>query len=326
MSNYTNALHGLQQHINNYLANASFDEVLDQKVNRAQYFNAWFSPLYVKQRLHVIANANFNSYNLGFTDTNITEFALLTDERVPLDAFFIVTQLLFANKHIIYPIAENNDKVLEYLLNLIPNNNITFTKQRIKNVHAYIIDRKQVNNTLQEYFINRNSLFLNCIGIVAVLTGNENKMQLQLLASGIFHYFGQGKYSIRKIYVPANYEIRQLYPYFEEYAQCAMNNNYANNYGYNQSVYLMNLQKHYDNGFLLLKEDEAPIAPTGVMFYQFYENKLKLIETLTRTQQYTGIFEPSTINAPINMGLYDYLSLQPTSTLNLFITGTCKKH
>lgn len=47
---------------------------------------------------------------------------------------------------------------------------------------------------------------------------------------------------------------------------------YGNNYDYNKSIYLINGDKHFDNGFLLLKEDTKFASPLAVVFYETYES------------------------------------------------------
>jgi hypothetical protein len=39
-----------------------------------------------------------------------------------------------------------------------------------------------------------------------------------------------------------------------------------------KSIYLVNGTPHLDNGFLLLKEDEAIGSPISVLFYEYYDD------------------------------------------------------
>jgi len=41
---------------------------------------------------------------------------------------------------------------------------------------------------------------------------------------------------------------------------------------YHKSILLMNLTKHYDNGFMIFQEKEELHAPLATLNYHFYEN------------------------------------------------------
>lgn len=111
---------------------------------------------------------------------------------------------------------------------------------------------------------NRNS--------VAVLTGKESKEELEQLGRDIFDFFGLGCRSVSKIYLPQGYDITVLFEAIESYSSIRDHFKYNNNYDYNKSIYLINNEKHFDNGFLLLKEDTALASPLAVLFYEVYED------------------------------------------------------
>jgi hypothetical protein len=48
---------------------------------------------------------------------------------------------------------------------------------------------------------------------------------------------------------------------------------------------LVNAAKHYDNGFLLLKEDQSLASPLAVVFYEEYEDLNALNQTLTENAE-----------------------------------------
>ena len=47
---------------------------------------------------------------------------------------------------------------------------------------------------------------------------------------------------------------------------------YVNNYDFNKSIYLVNKEDHFDNGFLLLKEDLAIGSPISVVYFEYYND------------------------------------------------------
>jgi len=111
---------------------------------------------------------------------------------------------------------------------------------------------------------NRNSL--------AVLTGQETSDELSLLGNDIFDYFGLGCRSVSKLFVPKGYDFVPFFQAIEEHKTIKDHFKYNNNYDYNKSIYLINRNKHYDNGFLLLKEDTALSSPLAVVHYEEYND------------------------------------------------------
>lgn len=123
---------------------------------------------------------------------------------------------------------------------------------------------------------NRNS--------VAVLTGKESKEELSALGRDIFDFFGLGCRSVSKLYLPKGYEISTFFEAIESYSAIRDHYKYTNNYDYNKSIYLINKDKHFDNGFLLLKEDKALSSPLAVLFYEEYAD-LSEVESHIHEQQ-----------------------------------------
>jgi hypothetical protein len=131
------------------------------------------------------------------------------------------------------------------------------------------------NNTaryFEYYFGSKPNIIRKNRNSIAVLTGKETTEQLMHLGNDIFDYFGLGCRSVSKIFIPKDYPIATFFEAIEQYNSVKDHYKYNNNYDYNKSIYLVNGDKHYDNGFLLLKKDENIASPLAVVFYQEYEN------------------------------------------------------
>lgn len=124
---------------------------------------------------------------------------------------------------------------------------------------------------------NRNS--------IAVLTGKENADELQLLGHDIFDYFGLGCRNVSKLFVPEDYQFTAFFEGIESFQPILHHHKYNNNYDYNKSIYLVNLAKHLDNGFLLLKEDEKMTSPLAVVFYETYKDLMAVEQKLSGEQE-----------------------------------------
>lgn len=124
---------------------------------------------------------------------------------------------------------------------------------------------------------NRNS--------VAVLTGDESTEELVGLGHDIFNYFGLGCRSVSKLYFPKDYPIATFFEAIEQFSPIRDHFKYNNNYDYNKSIYLINKDKHYDNGFLLLKEDTNLSSPLAVLFYEEYTDIKELESKLDEQKE-----------------------------------------
>lgn len=131
------------------------------------------------------------------------------------------------------------------------------------------------NNTaryFEYYFGKKPNIIRKNRNSIAVLTGKESKEQLAKLGDDIFDYFGLGCRSVSKIFIPKDYAIADFFEAIADYKWVSDHYKYNNNYDYNKSIYLVNAEKHYDNGFLLLKRDENIASPLAVVFYDEYND------------------------------------------------------
>ncbi len=122
------------------------------------------------------------------------------------------------------------------------------------------------------YFGNKPHIIRKNRNSAAILTGNETPQHLQLLGNDIFDYFGLGCRSVSKLFVPKGYDIAAFFQGIASFADVITHHKYANNYDYNKSIYLINGDKHYDNGFLLVKPDERIASPLAVLYLEEYLN------------------------------------------------------
>lgn len=115
---------------------------------------------------------------------------------------------------------------------------------------------------------------------VAVLTGSESDEDLKNLGRDIFQYFGLGCRNVSKIFVKNEEVLHRLFQAIEPMSGIASHHKYHNNYEYNKSIYLVNGEKHMDNGFLILKESQDLVSPIAVLFYEVYSCEQSLTEQL----------------------------------------------
>jgi len=281
-------------------------ELLHTEINRARHYNHWHSEFFATQRLLTISqflSANtFIEFFKPFENlSNKPHFiGISSDENIPLEEFSVLLTILISGNSFQYKTSDKSDKlvslVFEMLSKHIPKykERIKFSDATLRNVDAlYFTQREKGNVVVEKYLKIKKSVLEFRSQSVSILKGDESNDEIALMGNDIFNYFGQGTGNIRKIYVPEGFDITRIYENIEQFNTVMEHSPYANNYQYHQSVYLMNRIKHLDNGFILFKEDPELRAPTGVMYYQFYENYKSLHSDLTNNSMVSNIYVKS---------------------------------
>ncbi len=272
------------------------DEALIAMLNSASNANAWFTAIEVNKAVKAIAEMLdeqdlvqwFETVEVAKTPKTV---GLILAGNIPLVGFHDVMCVLATGNIAQIKLSSSDNKLLPFLLNrlcdILPElkNHIVYAEQ-LKNFDAVIATGSNNTSRYFEYYFgkvpniirrNRNS--------VAVITGKESKEEIAQLGHDILDYFGMGCRSISKIFIPKDYDIKYFFEPLEPFQDIINHFKYNNNYDYNKSIYLVNLQTHYDNGFLLLKEDEGLSSPLAVLYYETYEDINEVAEKLTQQEE-----------------------------------------
>lgn len=116
----------------------------------------------------------------------------------------------------------------------------------------------------------------------AILLGGETNKELEELGNDTFHYFGLGCRNVSKLYIPEEYDLIPLLRQWEKFTPVVHHNKYANNYNYQRSIHLTNLKHFYDNGAILLIENDKLVSPISVVFYERYSDQEDLKNRIAR--------------------------------------------
>lgn len=283
-----NLINSLKQ-LGHFMANPT--DAFNEIIRLANHSNAWFTEDEIKKAL-ISLSTMLNEADLikWFEKIEITKnpknIGLILAGNIPLVGFHDVLCVLATGNIAQIKMSSSDDKLLPALLNqwidLEPQlaNHIIYA-ERLKDFDSIIATGSNNTSRYFEYYFgkvpniirkNRNS--------VAVLNGDETKTDLENLGHDIFDYFGLGCRSISKIYIPENYEVKFFFEPIEKYQPIINHFKYNNNYDYNKSIYLVNTVAHFDNGFILLKEDEGLTSPLAVLYYEKYSSITKLEEKL----------------------------------------------
>ena len=259
------------------------DEHLRDLMQRAPNHNAWFTIEEVERSLSSFqAMLQEKDLKKWLENVKITsqpkKVGLILAGNIPMVGFHDILCVLATGHIALIKLSSSDDKLLPAILTKLIQIEPLFEDQivyteRLKDFDAIIATGSNNTSRYFEYYFgkvphiirkNRNS--------VAVITGQESTEEIRQLGHDIFDYFGLGCRNVSKIYIPEDYDIKNFFEPLEDFQPIFNHFKYNNNYDYNKSIYLVNAAKHYDNGFLLLKEDKNLASPLAVLYYERYKN------------------------------------------------------
>ncbi|SMG10500.1 acyl-CoA reductase [Sphingobacterium psychroaquaticum] len=258
-------------------------QVLRDVIAQAAVKNPWYTPANtIKQMEAIASNLEYDkleAWVAPFGDIDTTKkVGLILAGNIPLVGFHDILAVLIAGFTAQIKVSSDDAGLTSFLLNALVEIEPQFATQievveRLKDFDLIIATGSDNSSRYFEYYFgqkpniirkNRNS--------IAILTGRESREQLEALGHDIFDYFGLGCRSVSKLYIPKDYPIDHFFEGIEIHKGIIDHFKYGNNYDYNKSIYLINGDKHFDNGFLLLKEDTKFASPLAVVFYETYES------------------------------------------------------
>jgi hypothetical protein len=267
---------------------------------RAKVKNPWFTLDNIKYALSSISDNYLNEKQIrnlieleGITDSAAAKkIGLIAAGNIPLVCFQDVIHILLSGNKVCLK-ASSLDEVLPlWIFNLAREIDPEILEywefsEKLNTVDAYIATGSANSSRYFEYYFSKKpNIIRHNRSSVAILNGKETAAEIRELASEIFQYFGLGCRNISSIWVPENYDFRFFYDTIEYWNTIQMHTKYRNNYDYIKSIYLVNREEHLDNGFLLLKEDEALSSPISVLFYHKYRQISEIEDWLKKNESH----------------------------------------
>ena len=286
------------------------DEDFRGYISAARNSNAWFTPQEVDRALKALSvMLNEADLQTCVKEIKITEIpkkvGLILAGNIPLVGFHDVLSVLATGNIALIKLSSSDDKLLPAVLRELCKIEPALEGQvvyveRLKDFEAVIATGSNNTSRYFDYYFGKvpNIIRKNRTS-VAVLTGQETQEEIAQLGHDLFDYFGLGCRNVSKIYVPENYEIKNFFEPIEQYNDIINHFKYNNNYDYNKSIYLVNSAKHFDNGFLLLKEDLGFSSPLAVLYYQSYHDIKEVEQVLTeQAENLQCIVSKANLNIP----------------------------
>ena len=147
-----------------------------------------------------------------------------------------------------------------------------FTSSKLEGFDAVIATGSNNTSRYFEYYFGKYPHIIrrNRNG-TAILDGTESLQDLELLGDDIFMYFGLGCRNVSKLYLPGDHDPDRLLNAWKRYGWIADHSKYRNNYDYHKSIFLVNGDDFYDNGFVLARKQAAFSSPVAVLHYETYD-------------------------------------------------------
>jgi hypothetical protein len=269
---------------------------LVSSIDDAFYQNPWFIPAFVKFSFSAWADAlqeeKISSWLKGYDypdkeGNRPRNVGIIMAGNIPMVGLHDLLCVLASGNHAIIRLS-SSDKILipaglDVLCQIDPRfiDQFTFTDQPLKDFDAIIATGNNNSARYFNFYFNKYPHIIrrNRNGI-AILNGMESDQSLRELADDIFMYFGLGCRNVSKIYTPAGFNIKSLFPHFEHYSFLAQSHRYCNNYDYQKSILLINTIEHLDNGFLLVRKNHSLLSPVSVLNVDTYESAESLSDEL----------------------------------------------
>lgn len=267
-------------------------EGLDGVIVRSSAQNPWYTQENITQALDAWASIltldKLEAWLAGYQADELTDrtVGLVLAGNIPLVGWHDILSVLIAGFRAQIKLSSSDLHLTSHLLGKLIDIEPAFAGQvnlveRLQGFDLVIATGSDNSARYFEYYFgkkphiirkNRNS--------VAVLDGGESAAELNALGHDIFDYFGLGCRNVSKVYLPQGYAVSTLFEGLESFQSVLQHHKYANNYDYNKSIYLINGETHYDNGFLLLKSDTRIASPLAVVYYEEYREMEVLAQRL----------------------------------------------
>ncbi|TLV04054.1 acyl-CoA reductase [Dyadobacter luticola] len=271
--------------LGDFINNAENEEIIYEWAALANSRNNWFTTVNVLKSLRAIASQFLNAKNLeawvgSYPEIhNAKKVGVVMAGNIPAVGFHDAMSVLISGHNLLAKPSSEDTVPISALLNELTEIEPGFKTaiqfaDRLNEADAYIATGS--DNTARYfhyYFGKKPNIIRKNRTSVAVLTGDETHAELEALGRDVLQYFGLGCRNVSKLFVPAGYDFTKFYDLLQYVENDYLHHHkYFNNYEYNRSVFLVNREPHLDNGFLMIRENEALVSPISVLHTGTYQH------------------------------------------------------
>lgn len=279
--------------LGNFLLDQKNEEELNSWFVQARNTNGWFTPDNCKLAVSSIAKHFLqadkleqfvSAYNLEKLEPK--KVGIVAAGNIPLVGLHDLLCTVLTGHMVLLKLSREDTPLMLNIINKLFEIEPAFKPfiqlaERLNAADAFIATGSDNSSRYFEYYFkSKPNIIRKNRTSVAVLDGNESGEDLRNLGNDMFQYFGLGCRNVSKVWVPVGYKFDFLYESIEYWNTIQLHHKYNNNYDYNKSIYLVNRVDHLDNGFLLIKEDDALVSPLSVLYHSTYNSEADLTNQL----------------------------------------------
>ena len=282
--------HGLKNPWPGFASGVTEDEFLtvELAIERQVHHNGWFTEETVRTSMLNLGNwltrVQLSNWTSLYSYTEKPKVvAVIMAGNIPLVGFHDFLCVLLSGNKLQCKLSSEDNKLLpllsNYLFQFAPELKefISFSDRNLSGFDAIIATGS--NNSLvnfESYFAKYPHLFRHNRTSIAVLDGTETKEELKALGEDILNYFGRGCRNVTHLLIPENYDLNRFFEAIVDLGALINNKKYGNNYDYNKTIHLLNLESFLDNNFLLLKESDNLFSPLAMLHYHIYTSQQEI--------------------------------------------------
>jgi hypothetical protein len=270
-------------------------KTLYNEIATGQQKNFWFTEETVKSAFHGIRNmlrsesleAWLSEYDIP-DHSNPKTIAVIMAGNIPFVGFHDMMCVLLTGNRFLGKLSSQDKelpvKFAELLFETEPafREMVDFHDGIIKDFDAVIATGSNNSARYFDYYFGKYPhIIRKNRSSMAILSGNESKDELKLLADDIFMYYGMGCRNVSKVLLPVGYDCTKLLDAFSKWDFLINHHKFYNNYEYQKAVLLVNGIHHFDTGFSLLVKDERLSSPLSVLYYDEYKSMEQVNEYIS---------------------------------------------
>ena len=262
--------------------------------------NAWFSPDQVEQALRglvqLLDEASLRSWLQPYMDhleqPSESTIGVVMAGNLPAVGFHDLLCVLISGRKLTAKLSSDDRLLLPALAAMLvaiePGfaDRIHFSDGKLLPFKAIIATGSNNSSRYFEYyFAQYPRIIRKSRTSMAILNGQETEADLAALANDVFSFYGMGCRNITHLCLPEGFSPIRFLEQCGQWSHLQHHSKYFHNYEYHRAGYLINQIAHFDNGFLLLKEDEAWHSPVAVLHYSVYTNYDELKSAVLRRRE-----------------------------------------
>ncbi|NND07655.1 MAG: acyl-CoA reductase [Saprospiraceae bacterium] len=270
-------------------------ERLDAAIKYASMKNPWFTQENIRHALDAIINQFLDEEKLRLwlakyecSGPRITRrIGAVLAGNIPMVGAHDIICILAAGHRAVIKLSEKDKVLLPFIFGELkytaPSLQIPITwVENLAEIDAVVATGSNQSAVyFKKYFSRYPHIIRKNRSAVAILIGKESEDQLIALGNDVFSYFGLGCRNVSKLYVPLDYDFKQLLQAFRLYENKMRHQKYKNNVDFNLATIIINRKPHFGTESAVLIEDDNIASRIGITHYAYYKDLASLSETLS---------------------------------------------